>query len=246
MSPIKTGLQKDVSEIFNGVSPQKDAGDFTPPKEEASAPEQQDNAAAAKPSVPSHMTPNKPKSDQPASKKESSNKKSKTEAVPKFLDKILKNKTVQKIKNKLLAPKEGVSDKRQKITIILVPILFIGLIFMYIRAFSSPTKKSAAAVAPSGQTGNTAANSAETIEWKIPEPYPATLRDPMQFGSATSHSGGLIVKGILYSEDDPSAVIGNHIVHEGDKIMDVTIVKINEDSVEFQANDKKWIQQVQR
>ena len=245
MSPIKTGLQKDVSEIFNGVSPQKDADDFTPPKEDAPAPEVQDNAAT-KQSVPSHMTPNKPKSDQPASKKESSNKKPKAQSSPKFLDKILKNKTVQKIKNKLLAPKEGVSNKRQKVTIALVPVLFIGLIFMYIRAFSSPSGNSAAAPVPSGSKGAAAADSEEKLNWKIPEPYPETLRDPMQFGSTTSHSGGLVVKGILYSQDNPSAVIGNYIVHEGDKIMDVVIVKITEDSVEFQANDKKWIQKVQR
>jgi len=244
MSPVKTGLQKDVSEIFNGVSPQQDAGDFPASHQEATAPEHQDNDAP-KQSVPSHMTPNKPKSDQPNSKKESSHKKSKAEGGTKITDKILQNKTIQKIRNKLL-PAQTELDTRQKVTIVLVPVLFLVLIVMFIRAFSSPSGKSAAATTQSAPSGAAAADSEETLNWKIPEPYPTTLRDPMQFGSTTSHSGGLVVKGILFSEDDPSAVVGNHIVHEGDKIMDVLIVKINPDNVEFQANDKKWIQKVQR
>jgi hypothetical protein len=70
----------------------------------------------------------------------------------------------------------------------------------------------------------------------------------MQFGSATTgtETGRLIVKGIVYSEDNPSAVIGSQIVHKGDKISGIAIVEINENSVEFEANGKKWTQQVQR
>ena len=70
----------------------------------------------------------------------------------------------------------------------------------------------------------------------------------MQFGSATSRAGagGLIVKGIIYSEDNPSAVVGDQIVHQGDKVLGVVIIKINEDNVEFEVNGKKWTQKVQR
>lgn len=92
------------------------------------------------------------------------------------------------------------------------------------------------------------ASSDSKADRQVQEFYPTTLRDPMRFGSVTTHTdtSGLIVKGIVYSKDNPSAVIGDQIVHEGDKVLDVTIIKINEDSVEFETNGEKWTQKVQR
>jgi hypothetical protein len=95
------------------------------------------------------------------------------------------------------------------------------------------------------------------IDWRIPEPYPMTLRDPMQPSSETDVKAeaetitagkiaSIIVKGIVHSMDNPSAVVGTQIVHEGDVISGVSVVKINQDSVEFQMNDKRWSQKVQR
>jgi type II secretory pathway component PulC len=92
------------------------------------------------------------------------------------------------------------------------------------------------------------------IDWEIPASYPTTLRDPMQLGPAATDQTQtetetrtfvkLIVKGILYTEDNQSAVIGNHIVHEGEEIRGVTVVKISKDSVEFEMNGKRWTQKV--
>ena len=98
---------------------------------------------------------------------------------------------------------------------------------------------------------NAVVTSVHEIDWQIPAPYPTTLRDPMQVASATTATaqiepGGLIVRGIVYSEDNPSAVIGAKIVHEGDEVSGVTVVKINKDNVEFKMNDKRWKQKVQR
>jgi hypothetical protein len=130
--------------------------------------------------------------------------------------------------------------------VILAPVLFVVLIFVFIRAFSTPSRK----ITGSGTSGlvKAAAGPDSKVDWQVPNPYPTTLRDPMQFSSVTSQTatGGLIVKGIVYSEDNPSAVIGDQIVHQGDKILDVAITKINENSVEFEANSKKWMQNVQR
>jgi type II secretory pathway component PulC len=71
----------------------------------------------------------------------------------------------------------------------------------------------------------------------------------MQIGSVTTTTDGEIgqitVKGIVYSEDNPSAIIGNEILHEGDKVSGATIVKINKNSVEFEMNGKKWSEKVQ-
>jgi hypothetical protein len=51
------------------------------------------------------------------------------------------------------------------------------------------------------------------------------------------------LKGILYSEDNPSALIGETIVREGDIIDGVKVVKINRDTVEFEKDGEKWTQQ---
>jgi hypothetical protein len=157
----------------------------------------------------------------------------------------------QKIKDKLLAPKPGVSGTRQKVMLVLVPVLFIVLIFVAISVMVPPQK---ARIPPQGSLA-TAAGSDTKIDWEIPPPYPATLRDPMQpapsaiipgktrpgtkEAEAAKSAGRLIVKGILYSDDKPSAIIGTQIVHEGDKIYGVTVVKINKDSVEFEIEGKK-------
>ena len=61
-----------------------------------------------------------------------------------------------------------------------------------------------------------------------------------------AQDGELAVRGILYSQDKPSAVIGNQIVHEGEKVSGATIQKINKDSVEFELDGKKWTQQIQK
>jgi len=54
-----------------------------------------------------------------------------------------------------------------------------------------------------------------------------------------------LVSGIAYSKDKQSAVINNKIiVHEGDTIAGITIVKIYKDKVEFTKNGKNWIQKV--
>lgn len=56
----------------------------------------------------------------------------------------------------------------------------------------------------------------------------------------------MVVKAIVHSEDKPSAVINEEVVFEGDEVMGATITKINPDSVEFEMNDKKWTQEVER
>ena len=68
---------------------------------------------------------------------------------------------------------------------------------------------------------------------------------PMPGGDLAAIRYGRMLQGILYSEDDPTAVIGTQVVHEGEKILDVTIVKINKDKVEFERDGKRWTQEVQ-
>ena len=154
----------------------------------------------------------------------------------------------QKIKDKLLVPRPGVSGTRQKAMLVLVPILFVVLIFVAVSVFA-PTRQ--AYKPPQGRLA-TAAGPDTKIDWELPPPYPVTLRDPMMpVPSATipDKTGSekaetvkperVIVKGILYSEDNPSAIIGTQIVHKGDKIAGAIIVKINKNNVEFEIDGKR-------
>ena len=160
---------------------------------------------------------------------------------------------LQQIKNKLLKPKSGVSTAKQKATVVMVPLFSIVLIFMLFRGgvFGTGARHTEAS-AEDNASGVVTAGVNTKIDWEIPAPYPTTLRDPMRLVPAatgqteTGKTIKLIVKGILYTEDNPSAVIGNQIVHEGETIRGVSIIKISKDSVEFELNGKTWTQKVQR
>jgi hypothetical protein len=169
---------------------------------------------------------------------------------------------------KLFGPKEGVSAKRQIVMAVLVPILLVGLIIALTRVLGASSSKSTWSPTPKP----VAAGSADTeINWRMPEPYPAGLRDPMQLtaemtaqieaeaiaktqavADAQANTGPteqqpakpqeLAVTGILFSQDNPTAVIGTRIAHVGDTIAGATIVKIDLTTVEFEKDGKSWTQ----
>jgi Tfp pilus assembly protein PilO len=120
-------------------------------------------------------------------------------------------------------------------------------IFVLIEAFSTTPHETK--ILTRNEASNITVTPNSAADRQIPA-HPLTVpRNPMQFASAKTaedETGELIVKGILYTEDSPSAIIGNKIVREGDEVSGTTIVKINEDSVEFETNGKKWVQKVQR
>ncbi len=167
--------------------------------------------------------------------------------------KISSQTSWQQMTNKLFAPKPGASTTKQKAMVVTMPLLFIVLIFMVLKGgvFGTSVRNSEAFAEDNGASVATVDLNTK-IDWEIPAPYPTTLRDPMRLGpvaAAQTENGTrtfvkLIVKGILYTEDSRSAVIGNHIVHEGEEILGVTIVKINKDSVELEMNGKQWTQKV--
>ncbi len=161
----------------------------------------------------------------------------------------------KQITNKLFASKGGVSSTKQKATVLMMPVLFIVLLIIMFKGgvFGTSARKTEA-----GEENNASsvavASLNDKIDWELPVPYSTKLRDPMslapvvinQTGTQTEPTVKLIVKSILYSEDKSSAVIGNRILHEGDQIQNVNIIKINRDNVEFEMNGNKWAQKVQR
>jgi len=52
------------------------------------------------------------------------------------------------------------------------------------------------------------------------------------------------VTGIIYSEDKPSAILGGRIVHEGDVLNGVHIIRIYKNEVELEWNGRNWTQAV--
>lgn len=161
----------------------------------------------------------------------------------------------QQIKRRVLPENAGVGDTKQKVMVILIPVLFIIMIFMFRQVLSKSPKKTKAST-----NDNIQANVAKTdneIDWQIPEQIPVDLRDPIKPSSrittstinqtdsnAISNLDMLSVRGIIYSHDKPSAVIGDRIVHLNDKIDNATVVEIERDYVIFEKDGKRWMKKV--
>ena len=193
MGKRSAGLHKRVWAIFDGVPLPKDDGAEqtlaapTPerpdyerhPKRDK---EREESSAPPKPPAPSHLTPTTPKPRQAVQlpPKAAPAKQPATNAAIKSLKQIPWQQKWEQISGKLFAPKQGVSNTKQKATVILVPVLFIVLIFVFSRVLSTSSHKIAKAqnFGPTGTVGGS-----DKIDWQIPDPYPTTLRDPMQFGS---------------------------------------------------------------
>jgi type II secretory pathway component PulC len=136
----------------------------------------------------------------------------------------------------------------------LIPILAIIMIFMFRQVLSKAPQQSRAATEDDVpiKTSNTNKTSGDDIHWDIPEAMPVTLRDPIkpvskdtpaqavQNQSDSNNTDTVIVRGVLYSDEKPSAVIGNRLVHINDEIDGAKIVWIDRNSVTFEKNGEKW------
>lgn len=137
-------------------------------------------------------------------------------------------------------------DKRQKVMTTSILLLFVILFFVLFKVFNVASPK--IAMSQTSEPINASTSSYEKTNWSLPDPYPESLRDPMQYGSVTvarSDIEGLVVKGIVFSENKPSAIINGKIVRQGDIVSGATIIKINRNNVEFEFEGKRWTRQVQ-
>ncbi len=247
----KAGLHKEISSIFEGV-PIPGGGVAKHPSG-ASKPAHTGDASARPPASEQQISGTvKPELSVQPIRRVAAAKELRAGAAKKTHGKSHWYRTWKKVKNKLFPPKEGAGSSRQKVMLILVPVLIILLIYVLMPVF----KRSKISEPDEGKLTSVAADYKGKIDWQIPEPYPAGLRDPMQSalmpvvkqGNGTVEIGrsvNLIVKGIVYSRDNPAAVVGDQIVHEGDIISGASIIRIHRDNVEFEMNDNKWAQKVQ-
>jgi hypothetical protein len=156
----------------------------------------------------------------------------------------------QQLIYKMFFSGDSETDARNKKAAVMMGMLSVVLVVvvMWTGVFSGPPSKPAAGIIASATAGN-----GVRIAWTPPEPYPANFRDPMQVGSVSSTNGGgsvegfggFIVKSIVFSADNPTAVINGQIVKVGQTVNGAAVTKINKDSVEFFANGKSWKQQVE-
>jgi len=267
MAEHKAGLHKKISVIFDGVpiprdnKPSGTSSDTVPEDADIVYTKPEDVSAAPAVPAPEYQQPvllpedalpeqsDGSGSEQPEAV---SQEQAEVESVPKGSKQKFRQRIWGRVQGRLFAPKPGVNTARQKLMLILIPVLCVIFVFVLMNVFRSPPRKTAKRLDVVKASVKTA-NSGSKINWEFPPPYPENMRDPMQFVQITSSAGTtgteenkFAVKGIVYSTDNPSAVIGTQIVHQGDEVSGVTILKINEDSVEFEADGKKWTQKVQR
>ena len=159
-------------------------------------------------------------------------------------------KSLLGLKAKLLDSKTAAGSKKQKMMLVLLPVLGLVLVVVLFRVLRSPAVKP-----PPNPSGKSSASQSSAAfdgkpNWQMPPLYPDNLRDPMVFGpvSDPTHESNdrPSVKGIVFSEDNPCAVINNRIISVGEVVQGATVVKINPDSVEFSKGDQKWTQEVER
>jgi hypothetical protein len=134
-------------------------------------------------------------------------------------------------------------------SVALVVILSVVLVVVLARPFGA-TRRGPVAPGNNGPvTAGVLAVANVKIDWPEPGVYPANLRDPMISGSQgeirTQTPDVLVVTAITYSEDVKLAVVGTEMLREGDTVQGAIIVKINQDSVEFEKDGKRWTQPVQ-
>jgi hypothetical protein len=275
MHKRRAGLQKDVSKIFTGIRiPRQDAPEAaTPPAAPAPAkyipPKPKPTAPTPRPFTipePTQYTPPAPKQttySPPAPKQTAYEPPKQTiyespafvpivrqpqpEPLPKPHKQIPLLKIWGQIKARLLDSKPGGDSRRHKIMILVMPVLFVVFVVVVTKVLRTPAQPAQKPNSPS--LGTVVAFNGK-IDWELPPPYPENLRDPMVFGTVVTQTqeeaSRPVVKGIVYSEDNPCAVVGDRIVSPGDVVQGATVVKINRDSVEFAIEDKNWTQKVER
>jgi hypothetical protein len=247
MTRYKAGMHKKISSIFDGV-----------PVQGQSAP-----AAVEQPTLPDFVTESNETTGPVQSPARPVQKlyKDAAEKTTRPASKVnTRKKTgiavyIEAIRSKLLPHKAGVDRGRQAAMLIVVPVLFIVLVVVFFK-FVLPGSPSRINVPQMEAVANAASASAK-INWQLPKPYTALPRDPMRSASSVqlpgqdgqnpgqfSSFGEVTLTGIVYSEDNPTAILGSQVMHAGEKIGDCKISKIERNSVTLERNGQTKVLRV--
>lgn len=157
--------------------------------------------------------------------------------------------TEEKVQNKRREP----VGTRQKMATLLVPVLAVTLVVLVRKPLRAP--QPAAADASDWTFMSTGDANAVRIDWEIPPLYRPTASDPMHLAAPTyvieddalpqtEVRQRLALRGVLYSENKATAMVGTQLVREGDQIAGVIVRRIEKDGVVFELNGERWKQMV--
>jgi len=270
MRKKRTGLQSDISAIFSGVPVPKKKG--SPPEESPAAPAKgalpQPPAPPAKPTgveppqpAPPPVAPKpapvpKPKVAEPSTVVPPV-KVPVAPAAPKVVQTKAREPKVRQIptrvpkrrKDRFPGRKAGASTGRQKASIVMFVFLSVVLVLVLARPYyNSRGNPAGTQIAAPVSVGGPKVTNVE-IDWPDPPVYQPFYRDPMDSGSNGSAvpqaTQDIVVTGIVYSEDNPRAIIDRQYYGVGDKVKDAVIMEITRNSVAFERDGKTWTQRVQ-
>ena len=155
-----------------------------------------------------------------------------------------------------LTKRERTGGGRQKLMTALIPALAIVMVVILKHPLGARSTVKAGGEAPAQTASPTGAD--VQIAWEIPSPYDLAGRDPMKgtpppavvvenngtTAAATEPPVELLVTGILYSPDNPAAIVDTQVVHEGQQISGATVEKIDKDGIQFERKGRRWKQTV--
>lgn len=260
----KSGLHKQISSIFDGVPmPQNNSSvqapsastvpPITPPAVPANPSE---SSASSKPTLVQRLSTDPSiciSTPAVCSQRPMPLPKTAVQSMPKSSSSFS-----SQVKKAVFGSAKGQVDSRQKKMAVLVGILsvvFAAVLYMTLGGLGKGKSIAAASTPDTSQVLPAPQKAIE--EWKRPDPIPSDLRDaavpavhqttPVQpADDAAAQHEDLIVRGILFSQHKPSAIVNGQIVTEGQTLKGVTVVRISRDAVEFEADGKRWTRSVQR
>ena len=164
--------------------------------------------------------------------------------------------TVQRLKTAAVKPPSKTAaasqaQKRQKLMTVMVGVLsvvFVVALYIAFGGVGQTVASTAAAAATAGSPQRTVAF--DPSAWVFPQPLPTQMRDPLVIPVARTvaqngDSAALTVRGIVFSQTRPSAIVSDKVVFVGETVNGVKVVGITRDTVEFEKDDKRWTQGVQ-
>jgi hypothetical protein len=257
----KSGLHKKISAIFDGVPWHGHKAPKESPPRIEKADTQNTPSEPVKPFSPI-QAPNPPSQPTPVQSAPTAPKEAPhrqhEHAEPKYqpppreakLPIREKPKPQKKTKPKVSAAEQA-EVRRQRIMMavvfVLVPV-FAWRAFIIFKPFDNSGNSK-------GSKIPNKAISTIKIDWPDPGSYPANLRDPMKFGRTglyfrntggggyNPQTGEVDLKGFLFSEDRPVAIIGQEYIGKGEKIpgTGINVIDIDKERgvVKFQNQETK-------
>ena len=260
MARQRPGLQKNISSIFDGIS--------VPSQDE----QEQSGASGSKRARPAALKSSAGMGFQPAAARSNSSDYSRREPQKPQSPAAKLSSSVPKVIHLPPSRQGGGHNRKPGVMLVVTGIFLAAVVALIINSFliAGDFGHQGGKLDPEEQISSVLLTKDVDIKWELPAALASLPRDPFEVIRPPEpvavveviepveeplpepvveepvETVQLAVRGIVYSADNPSAVIGDQTVHEGDEISGITVVKINRKDVEFEQDGKRWVQKVQR